>query len=65
MKSTRTGIKLAAVATLLLAAATTHGAKLCIDPGHGGSDPGAVGNGLRECDMNLDMSLRARDLFNA
>ena len=65
MKSVRSQITLIAAATLLFLTATTHGAKLCIDPGHGGSDPGAVGNGLRECDMNLDMSLRARDLFNA
>lgn len=30
--------------------------KLVIDPGHGGKDPGAVGNGLREKDLNLDIS---------
>lgn len=30
-------------------------AKICIDPGHGGSDPGAVNRStkLRECDINL------------
>jgi chitodextrinase len=38
---------------------------VCIDPGHGGSDPGAVGSGLNESDVNLDISLRARDLFEA
>ena len=32
--------------------------KLCIDAGHGGSDPGALGNGLRESDINLDVCLR-------
>ena len=26
---------------------------IVIDPGHGGSDPGACGNGLRESDLNL------------
>jgi len=26
-----------------------------LDPGHGGSDPGATGNGLRESDLNLKM----------
>jgi N-acetylmuramoyl-L-alanine amidase len=26
---------------------------ILIDPGHGGSDPGAVANGLRECDINM------------
>jgi N-acetylmuramoyl-L-alanine amidase len=29
---------------------------LCLDPGHGGEDPGAVGpSGLRECDVVLDI----------
>jgi N-acetylmuramoyl-L-alanine amidase len=31
-----------------------------IDPGHGGSDPGALGNGLRECDVTLDIAKRIR-----
>lgn len=29
--------------------------------GHGGSDPGAVGNGLRETDINLDIALAWKD----
>jgi N-acetylmuramoyl-L-alanine amidase len=37
--------------------------KVCLDPGHGGSDPGALGNGLRETDINLDVVLRLRDLL--
>ena len=32
--------------------------RLLIDPGHGGSDPGAAGTGLRESDVALDVSLR-------
>ena len=32
--------------------------KIFIDPGHGGSDPGAVGNGMRESDIVLDVSKR-------
>jgi N-acetylmuramoyl-L-alanine amidase len=32
--------------------------KVFIDPGHGGSDPGAVGNGLQEKDVVLDISKR-------
>lgn len=36
---------------------------VCIDPGHGGHDPGAVGNGLREKDIVLDIGLRCRDLL--
>lgn len=33
--------------------------KIFIDPGHGGSNPGAIGpNGLREADVNLDIALK-------
>jgi len=32
--------------------------KIFIDPGHGGTDPGAVGSGLKESDINLDTALR-------
>ena len=31
-----------------------------LDAGHGGSDPGAVQNGIREADVNLDVAQRAR-----
>jgi N-acetylmuramoyl-L-alanine amidase len=41
------------------------GQKICIDPGHGGSDPGAVGNGLYEDNINLDIGLRMNNLFIA
>ena len=34
-----------------------------IDPGHGGGDPGAVGNGLREKDLTLDISKRIRRIL--
>lgn len=33
---------------------------IVIDPGHGGSDPGAQGNGLREKDLTLDISKRMK-----
>jgi N-acetylmuramoyl-L-alanine amidase len=39
--------------------------RICIDPGHGGYDSGAVGNGLREKDLTLAVSLRLRDLLTA
>lgn len=39
------------------------GKKIVIDPGHGGTDPGAVGNGLNEKDIVLDVSLRAEKLL--
>ncbi|OPX90236.1 MAG: Sporulation-specific N-acetylmuramoyl-L-alanine amidase [Pelotomaculum sp. PtaB.Bin104] len=32
--------------------------KLMLDPGHGGKDAGAVGNGLQEKDLNLDIAKR-------
>lgn len=32
--------------------------KLYLDPGHGGSDPGAQGNGLLEKNLNLDIALK-------
>ena len=31
---------------------------LIIDPGHGGKDPGAVGNILKEKDATLDIALK-------
>lgn len=36
-------------------------AKVFIGVGHGGKDPGAVGNGLREADLNLSIALACRD----
>ena len=33
---------------------------LVLDPGHGDSDPGAVGNGLREKDLTLDICKRVK-----
>ena len=41
------------------------GLLVCIDPGHGGSDPGAQANGLNEKDLNLDIALKARPLIEA
>ncbi|MGG3737238.1 N-acetylmuramoyl-L-alanine amidase [Aeribacillus pallidus] len=35
-----------------------------IDPGHGGHDPGAVANGLREKDLTLKIALYARDYIH-
>lgn len=38
--------------------------KICIDPGHGGADPGAVGpTGLREKDVNLAVGLKLAELL--
>ncbi|BAC12810.1 N-acetylmuramoyl-L-alanine amidase [Oceanobacillus iheyensis] len=35
--------------------------RIFIDPGHGGNDPGAMGNGLQEKDINLDIALRMKE----
>lgn len=51
------------VAAPMAAHAGFPGTKICIDPGHGGSDPGAVALGDRESDINLDIGLRMRTLF--
>ncbi|EGW38250.1 N-acetylmuramoyl-L-alanine amidase [Desulfosporosinus sp. OT] len=37
--------------------------KVCIDPGHGGNDPGTEGNGLHEKDLTLDISLKLKPLL--
>ena len=39
--------------------------KVFIDPGHGGSDPGAVGNGNEEADLNLQISKRVETKLKA
>ncbi|TCP53423.1 N-acetylmuramoyl-L-alanine amidase [Tumebacillus sp. BK434] len=37
--------------------------RICIDPGHGGYDPGAVAKGVREKDITLKIGLQLRDLL--
>lgn len=40
--------------------------KVAIDPGHGGSDPGAIGAaGSREADINLSIGVNLRSLLEA
>ena len=39
--------------------------KIFIDPGHGGSDPGAQANGLVEKQLNLTVSLKLKELLLA
>ncbi|NLY44593.1 MAG: N-acetylmuramoyl-L-alanine amidase [Tissierella sp.] len=38
-------------------------AKVFLDPGHGGEDPGAVGNGLQEKDINLSVALKIGEIL--
>ena len=40
----------------------TH--KIYLDAGHGGTDPGATGHGLREKDLTLKIALYTRDYLN-
>lgn len=40
-----------------------NGGVVYLDAGHGGSDPGAVGNGLREKDINLAVTLEVGRLL--
>ncbi|WP_067843642.1 N-acetylmuramoyl-L-alanine amidase [Amphibacillus sediminis] len=39
--------------------------KLFIDPGHGGSDPGAVANGLQEKNLTLSIAIALRDYLTS
>ena len=48
-----------------VAAQGGSGLLVCIDPGHGGKDPGAVGNGLQEKDLNLDIARKTKPLVEA
>ncbi len=43
--------------------AATGATRVCLDAGHGGMDPGALGNGLQEKDVTLDVVLRLADLL--
>ncbi|MBN3554189.1 cell wall-binding repeat-containing protein [Fictibacillus nanhaiensis] len=39
------------------------GKSIVLDPGHGGTDPGAIGNGLKEKDVVLDVGLKSKELL--
>src|SRR5699024_5658355 len=38
--------------------------KIFLDPGHGGSDPGAQSNGLNEKDVVLDIALKTKEVLD-
>lgn len=38
--------------------------KIIIDPGHGGKDTGAIGNGMNEKDIVLDVGLKVQQVLN-
>ncbi|MDV8934306.1 MAG: N-acetylmuramoyl-L-alanine amidase, partial [Carnobacterium sp.] len=41
------------------------GRKVFVDPGHGGTDPGAVSGGVQEKDLNLSVSLKVQALLES
>ncbi|ANZ99219.1 hypothetical protein BFC22_03470 [Carnobacterium divergens] len=41
------------------------GKKIFVDPGHGGTDPGAVSGGVQEKDLNLSVSLKLQSLLES
>ncbi|MFN2189065.1 MAG: N-acetylmuramoyl-L-alanine amidase [Candidatus Promineifilaceae bacterium] len=49
------------------AGGTLAGVKICLDPGHGGTDPGAVNAAydLKESDINLDVSYGLKSLLES
>lgn len=59
------GAALVALGAALAPGAASAQTRIVIDPGHGGTDPGGVGNGLQEKNIVLDVSTRFRTLLNA
>ncbi|WP_200967326.1 N-acetylmuramoyl-L-alanine amidase [Insulibacter thermoxylanivorax] len=58
----RTIIVVLTAVMLLVSPLTAGAATVLLDPGHGGSDPGAIGvTGLYEKEVNLDIALKVRD----
>lgn len=56
---------IAIAAVLAIGCSGAYAAKVCIDPGHGGTDPGAGGGGQNEKTNTLNQSLKFRDWLNA
>jgi len=60
----RTIAALAVAACLFASPYIGQAAKVVVDPGHGGSDPGAVGiNGIYEKSVNNEIAYRLRDIL--
>ena len=51
------------LAALTLTPSPARAIKICVDPGHGGSDTGATGCGLTESAINLEIALELADLL--
>lgn len=65
----RHGVVLALAVVLLMSvpavAATDNRYRACLDPGHGGTDPGATAGTLVEKELNLDIAQRVRGLLDS
>ncbi len=59
------GLVLVLLVSLPAAAAAQTTRRIVIDPGHGGSDPGGVGNSLQEKNIVLDVATRFKALLDA
>lgn len=55
----------AALPTQGAAASHLANRRVCLDPGHGGSDPGAVYAGMQEKDLNLEIAQQLASLLAA
>jgi uncharacterized protein (TIGR03382 family) len=53
------------VVAVLLPTLASAQRRIVIDPGHGGTDPGGVGNGLQEKNVVLDVGRRFKTLLDA
>jgi uncharacterized protein (TIGR03382 family) len=58
-------VRLLALAIALIPAVSEAQRRIVIDPGHGGTDPGGVGNGLQEKNIVLDVARRFKTLLDA
>ncbi len=65
MRKTQFLICLMAAGISLGIAGNAHAFSICIDPGHGGTDPGALGCSLQEAEINLGVALKLRDLLQS
>jgi N-acetylmuramoyl-L-alanine amidase len=60
MRGTIVALALALVISVPAAAAIDSRYRACLDPGHGGTDPGATAGTLLEKEVNLDIAQRVR-----
>lgn len=61
----KNALRLSLFITPLMVASVAMGQKICVDPGHGGTDPGAVGGSQNEKTNNLAVGLKFRDWLNS